>query len=52
MNYVKLAKVLIPALLGLAAILGYGSAVDALKSAICAPNQLTPVVLENLDAGK
>jgi hypothetical protein len=52
MNYAKLAKVLVPTLLGLAAVLGYGSAVDALKSAVCAPNQLAPVVLENPDAGK
>jgi hypothetical protein len=52
MNYVKLAKVIVPALLGLAAVLGYGSIVETLKSAVCAPNQMAPVVLENPDAGK
>jgi hypothetical protein len=51
MNYVKLAKVLVPALLGLAAVLGYGTAVETLKSAVCDPKPLTPVIQESPDAG-
>lgn len=51
MNYVKLAKVLVPALLGLAAVLGYGSIVDGLKEAVCDPKPLPPVVSETPDAG-
>jgi hypothetical protein len=39
MNYVKVAKVAVPLLLGLAAVLGYGEP------------SLAPVVLENPDAG-
>jgi hypothetical protein len=51
MNYAKLAKVVVPSLLALAAVLGYGSVVDTLKSDVCDPKPLTPVVPETPDAG-
>jgi hypothetical protein len=51
MNYVKVAKVAVPLLLGLAAVLGYGDAVTALQSTVCGKPSLSPVVLENPDAG-
>jgi hypothetical protein len=51
MNYVRIAKVVVPALLGLAAVLGYETAVDGLKEVVCDPKPLPPVVLDNPDAG-
>lgn len=51
MNYVKLAKVVVPALMGLAAVLGYQDAVTVLKSAVCEPKPLAPYVVETPDAG-
>jgi hypothetical protein len=52
MNYVKIAKVVVPSLLVLAGVLGYQEAVDGIKEVVCDPKPLSPVVLENPDAGK
>ena len=51
MNYVRIAKFAVPVLLGLAGVLGYQDAVNVLKSTVCAPSTLAPLVMENPDAG-
>lgn len=48
MNYVKLAKVLVPALLGLAAVLGYQDAVTMFRLMVCSP---AAPATHNADAG-
>jgi hypothetical protein len=51
MNYVKVAKIVVPVLLAVAGILGYGDIVKSLQDTVCGPKPLAPAVANEPDAG-